>query len=101
MVRMLARNLDSSPAANEIGLVASTYHDDLVRMGFTDEDADRVRGSFQTLGVSISRFPTVAMILAAMPPKQKPKMLTRELTDDERKRNIDNLHRMLSEVFDK
>lgn len=67
LVRMLARNLDNSPAASEIHYSVSVYEDDLRHRGLTDDDADRVKAAFDGLGPSITRFPTSHDILEAVP----------------------------------
>ncbi len=67
MVRMLARQLDYAPAADELPFSAQVMVDDLKHYGLTDEDANRVMSAFITLGPQIQRWPTSKTVIEALP----------------------------------
>lgn len=69
LVRMLARNLDNAPAASEIQFSVSVYEDDLRHRGLDDDDAERVKAAFDSLGPTVTRFPTSADVIGALLPR--------------------------------
>lgn len=98
LIRMIARNLEGTPSANEIGLVAAVYVDDFEQRGLTDADAGRVTAAFESLGPKLTRFPSPAHVLSVLPPREPPKQITHQLTDAERERNLERLHKMMEKA---
>lgn len=70
MIKMLARQLDCSPAADELPFSAQVMTDDFIRIGLTDSDAERVSEAFQRLGPRVQRWPTSRMVIEALPEKK-------------------------------
>lgn len=64
---MLARQLDYSPAAEELPKVVEVMHGDLLKAGITDADSPRVEEAFNRIAVSGIRWPTSIMVKEAMP----------------------------------
>jgi hypothetical protein len=77
LYRMLARQLDYAPTADELPFTAKVMTDDLVYRGLRDQDCDRVREAFQKLGPALQRWPTARMVIEAMPPEQPDRALPR------------------------
>ena len=94
---MLARNLDNSPAADDILMVASVYHDDMVAHGLTDDDAERVGNAFEIAGRRAQRFPRPVDVILNLP-RPANLMLTEnvEISDDEAKSNVRKIKSMLA-----
>jgi len=67
LTRMLARNLESSPAASEIVAVAEILTDDLHAWGFADKDRDRISHAINIAGRSYDRWPTPHRIKNCIP----------------------------------
>lgn len=95
LARMIARNLEGSPAADEIVHVASVYADDFRNRGLTDDDAERIQAAFRLIGGKVTRFPPPAQILECLPAREPQKMLEHEITDEERERNLERLDAMM------
>lgn len=76
MIRMLARQLDYAPAADELPFTAQVMVDDLHRVGLSDVDTDRVIAAFRHLGPRTQRWPTARMVLECLPSKPTPKQLS-------------------------
>ena len=75
LARMLARQLDYAPAADELPFSIQVMSDDLTRRGLADDDAGRVQAAFEVLGPQIQRWPTARMVLECLPAKATPVML--------------------------
>ncbi len=63
---MLARNLEFSPAADELPMVAQVLVEDLQAWNYSDADCDRVSDGINTAGRSTRRWPTNHDIRAAI-----------------------------------
>lgn len=62
-MEMMARHLDYGPKTPKDALATvSVMEADLRRLGFKDEDAERVAKTFDFLGPRIQKWPTVAML---------------------------------------
>jgi hypothetical protein len=72
MVRMLARQLDSAPAADELPFTAQVMVDDLKHYGLSDGDSNRVMSAFIKLGPLIQRWPTSKTVIEALPAPEHP-----------------------------
>src|SRR3972149_1564669 len=72
LYRMLARQLDYAPTADELPFTAQVMTEDLVHRGLRDKDCDRVREAFHRLGPALQRWPTARMVLEAMPSSEPP-----------------------------
>lgn len=88
IVRMIARNLEGSPAASESAEVAGVYCDDFENRGLTDDDAERVKAAFDALGPQVTRFPPPAQVLQCLPAKTPPKMIEQKSNPEVARRNI-------------
>ena len=75
LARMLARQLDYAPAADELPFTIQVMADDLARMGLTDDDVERVQAAFQILGPQTQRWPTTRMVTECLPRKSVPRQL--------------------------
>lgn len=64
---MLARQLDYSPAAEELPKVIEVMYGDLTRAGVKDEDWQRVEESFNRIANANMRWPTSVMVKENMP----------------------------------
>jgi len=67
LYRMLARQLDYAPTADELPFTAQVMTEDLAHRGLRDKDCDRVREAFHALGPVLQRWPTARVILEAIP----------------------------------
>jgi len=67
LYRMMARQLDYAPAADELAFTVQVMIDDLERRGLNDHECDRVREAFRTLGPKLERWPTSRMVIEALP----------------------------------
>lgn len=86
---MLARRLDYSPASDEIAMVVSVMHDDLMAHGLRDDDADRVRLAFEALGRRAKRWPRPVDVIEHLPRKPAAAMLEApHLSSDEVRSNV-------------
>lgn len=83
LTRMLARQLDHTPAAEELQFTIQVMTDDLKQRGLTDADAERVTQAFIVLGPQTQRWPTARMVLECLPPRQETKLLPAPLTKPE------------------
>lgn len=64
---MLARQLDYSPAADELPLVIEVMYEDLVRAGFGDQDAERIVVAFDRIAITGIKWPTAFAVKEAAP----------------------------------
>ena len=62
LVRMLARNLDRAPQAEELPLCIQVLCDDLMNCGYTDADATRVAGAIDKYGRDADVWPNTKRI---------------------------------------
>jgi len=72
LLKMLARQLDYAPTADELPFTAQVMTEDLVYRGLRDKDCDRVREAFQKLGPALQRWPTARIVIESMPSKLPP-----------------------------
>lgn len=72
LIRMLARQLDYAPTADELPFTAQVMTEDLAHRGLRDADCDRVREAFAKLGPTLQRWPTARMVIEALPSKEQP-----------------------------
>src|SRR3990170_3493062 len=72
LLRMLARQLDYAPTADELPFTAQVMTEDLANRGLRDKDCDRVREAFHKLGPALQRWPTARMVLEVMPSTEPP-----------------------------
>lgn len=63
LLKMMARQLDYSPAADDLGKCILVMADDLAKAGFTGEHAKIIADTLDTLGRSQTRWPTVSEII--------------------------------------
>ena len=75
LARMLARQLDYDPAADELPFTIQVMADDLRRRGLTDDDSDRVKEAFRLLGPQTQRWPTSRMVMECLPSKAATRLL--------------------------
>ena len=66
LVRMLARNLDHAPQAEELPLCAQVMTDDLMNCGYTDGEALKVAEAIDRYGRTAQRWPTTRDIQSAL-----------------------------------
>ncbi len=67
----MARQLDHTPAGDELPCTVQVMVDDLIARGLQDADCDRVRQAFTTLGPTLDRWPTSKQVIEALPPRQR------------------------------
>src|SRR3990167_4793203 len=75
LARMLARQLDYAPAADELPFTIQVMADDLGRRGLTDDDSARVQEAFRVLGPQTQRWPTSRMVMECLPAKNSYRQL--------------------------
>ena len=67
MTKMLARNLRYAPAADELPIVVSVMTDDLMALGYKDDDIPRIVYAINQVGRAIDDWPTVNTIRKNIP----------------------------------
>lgn len=72
LYRMLARQLDYAPSADELPFTAQVMTDDLAHRGLRDSDCDRVREAFAKLGPTLQRWPTTRAVIESLPSASPP-----------------------------
>ena len=70
LTKMLARQLDYSPAAEDLPLIIQVMVEDLRRVGLTDNDAERVQAAFGAIATNVGRWPTMYMVREHLPARQ-------------------------------
>ena len=70
LTKMLARQLDYSPAAEDLPYNIQVMVEDLRRVGLTDTDAERVQSAFADIATNVDRWPTMYMVREHMPGRQ-------------------------------
>lgn len=90
---MLARQLDYSPAAEELPQVIEVMHQDLQRMGFSDADSERIAMAFDRLALTATKWPTVVAVKEVVPRLAETsfKRLPYKRTPEVRERGIEAL----------
>ena len=71
LLRMLARQLDYAPTADELPFTVQVMTDDLVNRGLRDADVPRLREAFARLGPALQKWPTARTVIEALPPPHK------------------------------
>ena len=79
LLRMLARQLDYAPTADELPFTVQVMTDDLVNHGLRDVDAPRVREAFARLSPALQKWPTTRMVIEALPPPDRKEMVYRPM----------------------
>ena len=72
LLRMLARQLENSPSADELAFTAQIFTEDLVAHGLRDKDCARVSAAFNLVGRNVTRWPTPKHITSSLPPPEEP-----------------------------
>lgn len=67
LTKMMARQLDYAPAAEDLPYTIAIMTGDLQRKGLTDDDELRVREAFGNVAINAVRWPTTYMVLEHMP----------------------------------
>ena len=104
LTRMLARNLDYAPSADELPIVAEVLADDLFAWGFTDDDTDRIAHAINMAGRQSSRFPTCHNIKECIPKRiewePEPPLIeqSEETKAAEREKKIKTKNRAMKEI---
>ena len=62
MTKMLARNLRYAPAADELPIVVSVMEEDLLALGYKDDDIERIVYAINQVGRATDDWPTVNTI---------------------------------------
>ena len=70
LTKMLARQLDYSPAAEDLPYNIQVMVEDLRRVGLTDNDAERVQAAFGAIATNVGRWPTMYMVREHLPGRQ-------------------------------
>ena len=70
LTKMLARQLDYSPAAEDLPLIIQVMVEDLRRVGLSDYDAERVQAAFGAIATNVGRWPTMYMVREHLPGRQ-------------------------------
>lgn len=98
LFKMLARQLDYSPAAEELPMTVQVMVEDFQTYGLTDVDADRVEAAFMFLGPRIQRWPTARTVIEALPKKPAPKLLSQNITPERREFNLRQIGALVKAV---
>ena len=97
---MLARQLDYSPAAEELPLVIEVMHQDLVRAGFGDSDSERIAIAFDRLALTVSKWPTTVAVREAVPRRAETafKRLPYKRTPEGKQKGLEVLKRLKADL---
>lgn len=107
LMRMVARQLDYTPAADDMGAICKVYISDLKNYGLSDDDAPRILQALEYLACRTNRFPTPKMIVDALPSKRmdglknnkiKNNKNTLTLTHSQIERNKEKIAEMLGNI---
>lgn len=97
---MLARNMDFSPAAEDLPFTIQVIYQDLCDHGFGDDDCSRIEHALNMIGRTCQRWPTTKTIIDSVPPKHQTNipMLKKLESDEEKKsrleRGAENMRRI-------
>lgn len=83
LTRMLARQLEYAPGADELPFTIQVMTDDLNHRGLMDGDSDRVAEAFRALGPQTQRWPTSRMVIECLPARREIKQLPAPRTKPE------------------
>lgn len=72
LVKMLARQLDYAPTADELPFTAQVMTEDFAQRGLHDCDSARVQEAFRKIGPVLQRWPTARAVLEAIPSSEPP-----------------------------
>lgn len=70
LTKMMARQVDYTPAAEDLPYTIGVMVEDLKRSGLTDDDTERVRAAFGEIALNVGRWPTTYMVREHMPGRQ-------------------------------
>ena len=70
LTKMMARQLDYTPAAQDLPYTIATMTEDLKRVGLTDDDVGRIQAAFGNIAINVGRWPTTYMVREHLPGRQ-------------------------------